>query len=207
LPADWTSLGIDNLRVGENKLQLNFTKTVEGIFLEARRTAGSTECFVEFRPAISLRATVNRVELNGKPVPFRTEANDEDQHVVVRFSVAEGQKSLRVYVSNDFGIGTTLSLPALGSISRGLRVLSETWSPSHDQLTLDLSGTPGAQYELQIWDSAQIQKVDGAELMKKSEGSVITVQIPSGGSENYGRTRVVIHFADVQTKAKRRQKS
>lgn len=207
LPADWKSLGINNLRVGENKLQLKFAKTAEGFSLEAGRTVGGTECIVEFRPAVSLRAAVNRVELNGKPLPFRVEANGEDQHVVVRFPVAEGQKSLRIYVSNDFSIGATLTLPALGSASRGLRILSETWSASHDQLTLEVSGASGAQYELQTWNPAQIQKIDGAELMKKPGGSVITVQIPANGSGMYGRTKVVIHFADVESKAKRRQKS
>src|ERR1700736_280751 len=32
LPADWDSLGIHNLRVSENRLQLNFTKSAEEIF-------------------------------------------------------------------------------------------------------------------------------------------------------------------------------
>src|SRR5260370_6141332 len=69
-PADWTRFSIENLRVGENKLQLNFTKTAEGISLEAARTAGDGESIIEFRPSISLRATVQKVELNGKPLPF-----------------------------------------------------------------------------------------------------------------------------------------
>src|SRR5256885_5800261 len=34
LPADWNSLGINNVRVSENKLELTFTRTGEGIFLE-----------------------------------------------------------------------------------------------------------------------------------------------------------------------------
>jgi len=71
LPADWNSLGIDNVRIGENKLQLTLP-VAEGIFLEAGRTAGTGESTIEFRPAISLRATVQKAELNGKPLPFRS---------------------------------------------------------------------------------------------------------------------------------------
>src|ERR1700682_3233694 len=156
LPADWNSLGIKNLRIGENKLQLNFTKTAEGIFLEAERNAGTGESTIEFHPSISLRATVQKAELNGKPLPFRVEANDEDQHVLVKFPVGEGQKFLRIFVTNDFAVTPMTALPALGRVSTGVRILSETWSSSHDQLTLDVSGFAGTQYELEVWDAAQI---------------------------------------------------
>jgi GH15 family glucan-1,4-alpha-glucosidase len=204
LPADWNSLGIDNLRVGENKLRLNFTKTAEGISLEVARTAGNGQSIIEFRPSISLRATVQKVELNGQPLAFRVEANDEDQQVVVRFPVSEGRTLLRIFISNDFAVTATPTLPPLGSLSSGVRILSETWSASHDQLTLDVSGSAGAQYELKVLNAAQIESVEGAELKKKSDGSVLTLQTPSGGSESYAHAKIVIHFSAVQSKGKRR---
>jgi GH15 family glucan-1,4-alpha-glucosidase len=204
LPADWSSLSIDNLRVGENKLQLNFIKTAEGISLEARRTAGTSESIINFRPSISLRATVQRVELNGKPLAFRVEANDEDQHVVVRFPVSEGRTLLRIFVSNDFAVTATPTLPPLGSLSSGVRILSETWSASHDQLILDVSGSAGAQHELKVWNAAQIERVEGAELKKNADGSVLALQIPSSTSERYAHAKIVIHFSAVQSKGKRR---
>jgi hypothetical protein len=204
LPADWNSLGIGNLRVGQNKLELTFTRTAEGIFLEAGRTAGAGETTVEFRPSISLRATVQRAELNGKPLPFRVETNDEDQHVLVKFPVGEGQKFLRIFVANDFAVTPMTALPALGSTSTGARILSETWSPSHDQLSMDVSGARGTQYELKVWNAAQIERVEGAELKKKPEGAILLLQIPGNGSETYAHTKIVIHFSNVQSKGKRR---
>jgi len=203
LPADWNSVGIDNLRVGDNKIQLSYTRNKEGIFLEAGRTSGSAECTVEFRPAISLRAAVNRVELNGKLVPFRLETNEEDQHVIVSFPVGEGQKFLRIIVQNDFGVSAASSLPPLGSQSRGLRILSETWSFARDQLSLDLSGVGGASYELKVWNPAQIQSVEGAELKKTPDGSAVMLKIPNSASGPYVRAKVVFHFAEVKTKYKR----
>jgi glycogen debranching enzyme len=199
LPADWNSLRIDNLRVGENRVQLSYAKTPEGISLEASRTAGATECTVEFRPAVSLRATVSRVELNGKPLPFHVDANDQDQHVIVSFPVSDGPKSLRIFVQNDFAVGAASSLPPLGSPSRSLRILSETWSPARDQLVLDLSGASGAQYEVRVWNPSQIQRVEGAEL----DTSAIRLQMPSSDSEPYVHAKVVLHFAEIKAKSKR----
>jgi hypothetical protein len=203
-PADWNSLGIDNLRVGQNKLELTFTRTAEGIFLEAGRTAGTGESTIEFRPAISLRATVQRAELNGKPVPFRVEANEEDQHVVVKFPVADSQKFLRIFVSNDFAVTPVTALPALGSASAGVRIISESWSPVHDQLTMNVSGATGAKYEFKVWNGAQIERVEGAELKKKSDGAILLLQMPGNGSEAYAHGKIVIHFSAAQGKSKRR---
>ncbi len=203
LPADWSWLRIGNLRAGENRVQLTYTKTPEGIFLEAGRTSGAAECTVEFRPAISLRATVSRVELNGKPFPFRVETNDQDQHVIVSFPVNEGQKLLRVFVQNDFAVGAASPLPPLGRQSRSLRILSETWSSARDQLTLDIAGASGAQYELKVWNASQIQSVEGADLKKNPDNSTIALQIPSSDSEPYVHAKVVLHFADMKGKSKR----
>src|SRR6266404_4275638 len=203
LPADWSSLGMDNVRVGENKLQLDLTRSAEGIFLEAGRTAGTGESTIEFRPAISLRATVQKAELNGKPLSFRVETNDEDQHVIVRFPVSEGQNFVRIVVANDFAVTSTAALPPLGSVSTGLRILSETWTTSHDALTLNVSGSAGAQYQLNVWNAAQIDHVEGAELKKKPEVSTLTLQIPRSGPDSYTQTKIVIHFSGEQSKGKR----
>jgi glycogen debranching enzyme len=203
LPADWNSLAIDNLQIGETRLDLVLAKSAKGIFLQAQRTAGSGESTIEFRPSISLRATVQKVELNGKPLPFQIESNEEDQHVIVRFPVSQAHRFLSILLSNDFAVSAASSLPPLGSPSRSLRILSETWSSARDQLTLDLAGASGAQYELKVWNPSQIQSVEGAELKKNPDNSTITLQIPDSDSEPYVHAKVVFHFADVKSKGKR----
>ena len=101
-------------------------------------TSGNEECTVEFRPAISLKAQVQKVELNGKPVRFQVETREGDQHMVVQFPVKSGKYLLRIWLLNEFGCSNQSVLPELGSTSRGLRILSETWSASRDQLTLEV---------------------------------------------------------------------
>ena len=203
VPADWARFSIENLRVGNNTLQLSYTKEGAvaddlklpgGIVLEADRMTGTEECTIEFRPAISLRAKVQKVELNRKPLPFQVETNGEDQHVVVRFPIKEGKNFVRVYTTNDFGFSTDLTLPALGSASRGLRILSETWSPSRDQLSLEVSGQAGSDYELRLWDAGEIQKVEGADLGRSPGWQTLSIQIPQSASESYPHKMVVFHF-------------
>src|SRR5262249_53304816 len=144
LPADWTTMSIENLRVGGDQLRLTYRKSAEGIFLDAERIDGKNDCTIEFQPAISLRASVSKAELNGKALAVTTHGNEEDQHAAISFSVGQGRKTAHVRIENDFGVSASLSLPSLGSRSEGLRVLSEAWSASRDELTLELSGASGS---------------------------------------------------------------
>jgi glycogen debranching enzyme len=213
VPADWDRFSIENLRVGNDTLLLNYKrveaindlKTPGGIVLEVGRTSGSQECTFEFRPAISLRAKVQKVDLNGKPVPFQVETRASDQHIVVRFTIGTGKYVLRIWLRDEFGYSDRSALPELGSESRGLRVLSENWSASRDQLTLEVSGKAGAEYGLRAVNLSDIQSVEGAELGggEHNPNPVnIWIQIPPSDSEPYPHVKVVIHFSTGQKKGK-----
>jgi len=202
VPADWTRFSIANVRLGKNTVLLNYTKTDEGIILETGLTSGSEECMLEFRPAISLKAKVQRVELNGKPVPFQVETGETDQHVVVQFPIAAGKYILRIGLLNEFGLSEQSVLPALGSASRGLRILSETWSAWRDQLSLEVSGAAGGEYELSVWNAGLIQKVEGAEFHAGTAKGTIGVRIPRSNSEAYPHVKIVVHFSAELKKGK-----
>jgi hypothetical protein len=202
VPADWTRFNIGNVRLGKNTVLLNYKKTDEGILLETGLTSGSEECTVEFRPAISLKAKVQRVELNGKPVPFQVETGETDQHVVVQFPIASGRYSLRIGLLNEFGLSEQTVLPALGSASRGLRILSETWTASKDQLALEVSGVAGGEYDLGVWNASLIQNVEGAEFHPGAAKATIGVRIPRSSSEAYPHVKIVVHFSAEQKRSK-----
>jgi hypothetical protein len=86
---------------------------------------------------------------------------------------------LRLRIANDFEVGLSSTLPPLGSKSRGLRVISESWSSARDRLELEVSGTAGEQYELPVWNPAQVSAVDGAELVRRGPNEAqLRVRVP-----------------------------
>jgi glycogen debranching enzyme len=196
VPADWTHFSLGNVRVGNNILAVKYTKTNEGIMLEAGVTSGNEACTIEFRPAISPRARVQTVDLNGKAPPFQIETHGNDQHVVVQFQAGAGTHSLRIRLLDEFELSEQSSLPALGGTTRGLRVVSETWSALRDQLTLEVSGAAGSEYVLRTWNPGEIRSVNGAEFNPSVAGEPILVRIPQNDSDPYTHVKVVIHFGD-----------
>ncbi len=189
VPSDWMSFAIRNVRVGGTGVDLQYRKTADSVELKTKRT-GTGDCWVEFSPAFSLRTQVISVEMNGRPLPFKMQANSNDQHLSMRFPVYGGPNNLMIRVKNDFGLALSNELPALGSASRGLRVLSESWNASKTQLALDVSGRAGDRYELNVWNPSQISSVEGAVLTKVGK---LEIQMPQG-SDSYVQQKVVIHF-------------
>jgi glycogen debranching enzyme len=190
VPADWTSFAIRNVRIANAGVDLQYRKTPDSIVLEAKRT-GAGDLWIEFSPALSLRTQVVSVEMNGRPLAFKMQPNQNDQHLLVRFPVQGGPNNLVVHTKNDFGLSLESDLPPLGSASRGVRVISEAWNVSKTQLTLELSGRAGSRYEIDVWNPNQVSSVDGAILTKNGK---LEIQMPEGPGESYLAKEVVIHF-------------
>jgi hypothetical protein len=160
--------------------------------LEVRRT-GSGDCEILFQPELSLRAEVQSVELNGRPLPFKLEANSSDQHLTTRFKAYGGPSTVRVKMRGDFSVSYTSRLPELASSSEGLRILSEAWSTGHDVLTVEVEGSGGKTYELAVFNGAQINGVHGGKLTKDSDGAeMLTVTLPGSDSGATGRATLTI---------------
>jgi glycogen debranching enzyme len=189
VPANWTSFAIRNVHVGGVGIDFQYRKTVDGMTLEAKRT-GVGDCWVEFSPAFSLRAEVVSVQMNGRPLPFKMQPNGNDQHLSARFPISDGTNSLVIRMKNDFGLALSNELPVLGSASRGLRVLSESWNSSKTQLTLEVSGRAGMSYQIDVWNPGEISSVDDAVLTKLGK---LDIQMPQG-ADGYVQQKVVIHF-------------
>jgi hypothetical protein len=178
------------VRVAGVGVDFQYRKTADRITLDVQRT-GTGDCWVEFSPAFNLRTQILGVQVNGRPFPFKMEPNGNDHHVSVRFPVHEGPNQVVVRVKNDFGLVWSNQLPHLGSGSRGLRVITESWNSSRTALTLNVSGVAGSLYELDVWNPDQISSVEGADLTKSGK---LTVQMPQAAPDSYLQQKIVIRF-------------
>src|SRR6266566_7098980 len=75
VPADWTSFSVHNIRAGDIALDLHYSKTQNAITINVD---GSGNSELEFSPALSPRAQVIGVEVNGHSIPVRMQHSDFD---------------------------------------------------------------------------------------------------------------------------------
>ena len=165
--------------------------------LDVKRT-GSGDATLEFSPALSLRSEVASVELNGHSLPFHAETNATDQHVSMRIPINQAATTVRIHLKNDFGVSAPNVLPALGSPSQGLRVISESWNANRTQMTLSLSGLAGRRYELLVWNPSQVTSVHGGKLESVRENDGVLAVEFSGNSDSYVQQDVILDFAKLK---------
>lgn len=195
VPAHWNSFAIRNVHAGPCTMDIRYRRTESEITLETDRSS-SADCTLEFSPAISPLAEVTETELNGHLLNNRVIKSADDQHIVVRCGIPHGQSRLSLMVRNDFGLGWNSTLPSLGGTSRGLRLLNETWSPSHDRLDLEIAGTSGSIYEIGAWSTGLLNRVEGGDLQKTGPNTA-TLRIHMNGdpADTYARQKITLHFS------------
>jgi hypothetical protein len=116
--------------------------------------------------------------------------------VSVRIPASGASTTLKIRVRNDFAVSYESTLPALGSPTVGLRIISETWSASRDTFTLNVAGTPGASYDLSVWNPGQTASVEGGELFGgRRDTAKVRVQFPLSASPADATNKIVFHFS------------
>jgi hypothetical protein len=202
VPADWPSFSIKNVRVRKSTLDLNWSKTPDAMRLEVTRQGDDT-CTLEFSPAISLRAKVRRVLLNGRSIPFHVDTNAMDQHVTVHVATTNVTQTVTIEVADDFGLAEEGVLPLPGSVSQGTGVTGERWSPRRDVLYVELAGHAGAQGELQAWDAREIASAEGATIIPGQQNiGQIRYQMPQTDGSEVAHLTIAIHFRDASQKSR-----
>jgi hypothetical protein len=122
------------------------------------------------------------------------ERNREDQHVSLHFPIKAGSSTLHIRLRNDFGYSIISNLPPLGERSQGLRVISDSWGPKNESLTVEVAGVPRKPYDFILRDSNQVATVEGAKLITEDNGQKrMRVQLP-GTDSSYVHGKILIHF-------------
>jgi GH15 family glucan-1,4-alpha-glucosidase len=205
VPADWTNFKINNVRVGDSVVSLNYQKTLSEITLEITRTGA--ECALDFEPALANSALVGRVEVNGRPTTYDQQILAEHHHLRIKVELKEGKNVVRIPVTNDFGVEYTFRLPELGSASSDLRILSEEMGDVTSPMELELSGRAGATYGMAVWNPGLIESVEGAELVKDATGGAkLQIHFSAAAGGEYVHQRVLIHLHAAKISRKRAQK-
>ena len=194
VPADWGWYTLRNVQIAGAPVDLESKRTGGELLLQVTAVNGKPFS-LDYEPAISARAKVLGVELNGKPLQYHVTATGADQHVVIHATLAGKTNTIRIRMKNDFGIAYHLTLPPLGEQSQGLRILAEAWSPTRDSLTLECSGISGASYDLQLWNPKQVASVEGAKLVDiPGVGAVAHIESPVADAQSSVHTKVTFHF-------------
>ena len=184
IPAGWNDFAIKNVKVGSNRLDFTYHIAGDDITLEVQRH-GNANVQVDFSPALSLRAKVVEAEVNGSKVSPKVSANEIDQHATVSVPISADKTTIHLRVTGNFGIAYPYVIPKDGASSTALKIVSEQWNDSHDQLQLNLEGISGLTYELPVFNMSVPFESHGALIEERPSGKVLVIEFRKGPPDTY----------------------
>jgi glycogen debranching enzyme len=193
VPADWTTLRIHNLRVADADLDISYHRTTSEITLEITRTGGT--CTFDYEPLLLNSSWDTRVDVNGRETDVDYLFDPMYEQLKIPIALREGKNTIRIR-AHDFGVSYASHLPVLGSDSQDLRILSQVVGIRNSPMELMLAGRPGATYDLDIWNPAMVDSVDGGVLIEKTDSASAKLRVHFDGEPggDYRRQRVMIYF-------------
>ena len=195
LPANWDQVSVQNISVGDARVDFSFARTpgrlIVSIVRGASGPAESRPLRVVLAPAFPLDAVMQRVTVNGGNAPFELRSIGDIQRPEVVVALRGGAPTTVVFTyEGGTDVYQDVSSPAVGARNLGLRVLRSR--ADRDALRLTLEGRGGSTYALWLRTSRKPGAVSGAQLTGTGAGDPHLVVAFEGTGDAYVRKEVTV---------------
>lgn len=188
-PVDWEYVDVNNIRIGENSLNMNYSRDA-GKYTYTLITNGEHAINVSFKAILPASTIVRGVNINGEDTAFDVSYDNGRVNVSLSEFALDNTKSVSIeYVG---GIGVMANMPAFvkGMSDNGLKIEAESFDRDSNVYTLNLAGVPGRIYRCSVFAKSAMKSLDGCELESQIGDSInLKVSFPES-SEPYS-SRIV----------------
>ena len=108
--------------------------------------------------------------------------------------ISTGKTTIHLRVTGNFGIANPYVIPKDGASSTALKIVSEQWNDSHDQLQLNLEGISGLTYELPVFNVPVPFESHGALIEERPSGKVMVIEFRKGPPDTYIPLTLTLRF-------------
>jgi glycogen debranching enzyme len=195
LPANWDQVSVQNISVGDARVDFSFARTPDRLTVSIVRgpsgPAESRPLRVVLAPALPLDAVMQRVTVNGEDAPFELRSIGDIQRPEIVVALREGAPTTVVFTyEGGTDVYRDISSPAIGARNHGLRVLRSR--ADRDALRLTLEGRGGSTYALWLRTSRKPGAVSGGQLKGTGAGDPHLVVAFEGRGDAYVRKEVTV---------------
>jgi len=189
LPADWDRVGVKRVAAGLARVDLSLERGSGRMTISAITTAGVAPKLT-VAPAFPLDARIRAVTVDGSDARFQVRPEGDVQRAEVALP-ASSAASRRVVFTYDEGtdVYARVELPAAGSESEGLRILSSRAGVG--ALNLSVEGRGGRQYEIEVRTRRRVEGTTGVRVTPRAGGATLTMAF-EGPGDTYSRRQIVL---------------
>jgi len=162
LPANWDSLNIRNIHIGNGKIDFQFHRTnnhLDYLFY----SPGQLPVKVEFMPSLPAGTVIKSVSINGKDIPFTIFKTPQNLDCLINFQVS-GNAKLELQFDKGICVLPAVNEPKPGDPAEGLRIISSKLKGN--QYQVDLEGIAKSTEQVRVFiHDWEIAKTENGQLM------------------------------------------
>ncbi|MFA3783296.1 amylo-alpha-1,6-glucosidase [Melioribacteraceae bacterium 4301-Me] len=184
LPADWDSLLINNVKIGNDVINLKLLKNKNSVklFLENK---GNNKINFVFTPALGLGTIVKSVTLNGKSIDYKFPISEQAFLVKTAFEL-EKSSVLDITINPSPEIYLLPLKTDYGGTNNSLNILYQELKA--DSIITYVEGKSGNDYLLGLKNANLVNSVIGGEL----QNDFIRVSFKNGNVNEFIRKKIVL---------------
>jgi hypothetical protein len=186
LPADWRRTTVENIRIGEAVVDIEYRREPASLTAVVRSRT-SKPMRMTFAPVLGLGTGIRGASVNGRTVGPKLGPKPWDQAVQPAVTATlTGKDVFSIDIVPVFEILSPENPTRTGDTNRGLRIIRSAWADG--ALRLSVEGLAGATYRLDLTRRDLVGTVTGAGFENES----LIIRIPDGPTGQYLRHEVIL---------------
>jgi len=186
-PADWKSVKIENLRIGDALFSVDYLRGKDR--LEIKIQAENAEDFkIKIAPALGIGTEVKAYSVNGEDVSFQIEPGSQTVQALAEFPWEKKPLSIEVLFSPTLEILPVTPDGKVGQRNSGLKILSIRREDTTMRLVVE--GLSGKTYKLGLLNTEKAKSIEGA----KADLGELIITIPQGKPDEFIEHLIIIHI-------------
>ncbi|MFC2107395.1 GH116 family glycosyl hydrolase [Bacteroidota bacterium] len=186
LPADWDSLNIKNLKVGNGNINFDFRRE-NGKYNYTFTKDIKQKYKVYFSPVIPTGTTVEYVKLNEELAFSDVAFSEKGVFASIEFELS-GSMEVEIGYSGGISVLPMEYELEAGMESAGLRILNTEWK--NDKYMIDLEGAAGSEKVLRLYyNLEETPKVKGGEIIEL-KNNILSINVKLDGID--GKTSKIL---------------
>ncbi|HEY0899923.1 MAG TPA: GH116 family glycosyl hydrolase [Sphingobacteriaceae bacterium] len=188
-PWNWQEAQARNISFGKHRFHMDMKRNPQSTNY---MVSGGNGFDMLFSPALLFGTDVRMVLVNGKPVDFSVNKQQESIQLQLPLIPIIGETTIEIRHDGGIGVLPLVNIPNPGDPNQGAKIIGQELKGNNYQVSLE--GRPGKEYSFQVMSNKAVSTVsNGAITSVKGNIYTIGVTIPQAGSR-YAEQTVSIHF-------------
>lgn len=189
IPADWDSLSVNNIRIGDELVNYTFRKDTARLWFDFQQR-GDRSVTIKLMVTLPSGTVVSQVLMNGQDHPFATFTNP--RFISLQSDIRlQGSASLEVDFTGGISVLPSVSFPAPGDRAEGMRLLDAYMKG--EQYIVALEGLSGSSDTLSIWSYYPLEgPVEGVSVIRQNHHIIDLLVDFQNGDDKYAHKTITL---------------